>query len=189
MLSCTILAVFCIAGAAIAQSSFRVLSEAELAELDLGQSAELLSVAARTGESVVVRMDEVSQGAVVQDGVVVVVDCSPLLGQFPGHTIQWYRYLYIDLDHTQLIGPQLQLPSELNVPNSLRNIEGETDQFYKILSTRIQMGTEDPHRGVYECNVCDDNGQCEAANVTLPVVGRPPLLNFTTGESETYNKN
>ena len=40
MLCFRILAVFCIAGAAIAQSSFRVLSEAELALLDLRQSAD-----------------------------------------------------------------------------------------------------------------------------------------------------
>ena len=190
MLCFRILAVFCIAGAAIAQSSFRVLSEAELARLDLRQSAELLSVAARTGENVVVMMDEVSQGAVVQDGVSVSFDCTPLLARFPGRTIQWYRYLYIDLDHTVLSRSESQSPSELNFPNSLVRIEGDFDQFYIISRTRIQIGAEDPHRGVYECVVCDDGlGACDSANVTLPVVGRPPLLNSTTGGCETYNNN
>ena len=185
MLCFRILAVFCIAGAAIAQSSFRVLSEAELALLDLRQSAELLSVAARTGENVVVMMDEASQGAIVQYGVSVLFDCTPLLARFPGRTIQWYRYLYLDLDHTILREPDRQLPSELNIPNSFRRIEGDFDQFYIIPRRRI-LGDEHSNRGVYECFVCDGDGACDGANVTLPIVGRPPLLNSTTGGCETY---
>ena len=101
----------------------------------------------------------------------------------------WYRYLYWDLDHTILDTRDAQIKSEVNMPNSLRRIEGEFDEIYNITRVRIKKGTEDPHRGIYECEVCTARGniiseQCHSANVTLPIVGRSPILNSTTGRSE-----
>ena len=167
---------------------FKQLSAAELRELDISQNPGLLDLAARTGERVVIDITGPEQGGVVQDGVNVVLNCSSWLSNFPGGTIVWYRYLYFDLDHT-LLGPRdEQIKSELNVPNSLRRIEGEFDEIFNITRVRIQMGAEDPHRGIYECEVCTARGniseQCHSANVTLPIVGRPPILDFVTGSSE-----
>ena len=171
------------------ESVFKQLSAAELRELDITQNPGLLDLAARTGERVVIDITEPEQGGVVQDGVIVVLNCSSWLSNFPGGTIMWYRYLYLDLDHTTLGTRDAQIKLELDVPNSLRRIEGEFDEIFNITRVRIQMGAEDPHRGIYECEVCTARGniiseQCHSANVTLPIVGRPPILNSTTGRSE-----
>ena len=171
------------------ESVFRQLTAAELREIELRQNPVLLDVAARTGEMVLINITEPSQGGVVQDGVNVVMDCLPWLSNFPGGTIQWYRYRYLDLDHTMLDMRVLQNKAELNEdPNSLRRITGEFDHFYNITRVRIQQAAEDPHRGVYECEVCVARGTpfevCHSANVTLAIAGRPPLLNSTTGRSE-----
>ena len=170
------------------ESAFKQLSSAELHELDITQNPGLLDLAARTGERVVIDIAGPEQGGVVQDGVNVVLNCSSWLSNFPGGTIMWYRYLYTDIDHTMLGTRDEQIKLELNVPNSLRRIEGEFDEIFNITRVRIQLGAEDPHRGIYECEVCTERGniseQCHSANVTLPIVGRPPILNFTTGRCE-----
>ena len=159
------------------ESVFKQLSSAELRELDITQNPGLLDLAARTGERVVIDITGPEQGGVVQDGVNVVRNCS-----------SWYRYLYLDIDHTTLGTRDAQIKSELNVPNSLQRIEGEFDEIFNITRVLIQMGAEDPHRGIYECEVCTARGtiseQCHNANVTLPIVGRPPILNATSGKSE-----
>ena len=170
------------------ESAFKQLSAAELHELDITQNTGLLDLAARTGERVVIDITGPEQGGVVQDGVNVVLNCSSWLSNFPGGTIVWYRYLYQDLDHTMLDIREAQTKSELNVPNSLRRIEGEFDEIFNITRVRIQLGADDPHRGIYECEVCTARGniseQCHSANATLPTVGRPPILDSTTGRSE-----
>ena len=171
------------------ESVFKHLSAAELRELDITQNPGLLDLAARTGETVVIDITEPEQGGVVQDGVIVVLNCSSWLSSFPGGTIMWYRYLYLDLDHTMMGTRDAQIKLVLDVPNSLRQIEGEFDEIFNITRVRIQMGGEDPHRGIYECEVCTTRGniiseQCHSANVTLPIVGRPPILDSTTGRSE-----
>ena len=173
------------------ESVFKQLTAAELRVLELQQNPALLDLAARTGERIVVNIEGPEQGAVVQDGVNAVLNCLPWLSRFPGGDIQWYRYLYTDLDHTMLGSRDAQNKADLNVPNSLRRIEGEFDEIFNITRVRIQMGAEDPHRGIYECEVCIARGHplfemCHSANVTLPIVGRAPILNSTTGRSE-YN--
>ena len=173
------------------ESVFKQLTAAELRELELRQNPALLDLAARTGERVVVNIEGPEQGAVVQDGVNAVLNCLPWLSRFPGGDIQWYRALYMDLEHTVLLPKDAQIKSELNVPNSLRRIEGEFDEIFNITRVRIQLGAEDPHRGIYECEVCIARGHpifemCHNATVTLPVVGRPPILNSTTGRGEYY---
>ena len=170
------------------ESVFRQLTAAELREIELRQNPALLDVAARTGEMVFISIIGPSQGGVVQDGVNVVMDCLPWLSNFPGGTIQWYRYRYLDLDHTLLDIRVLQNKADLEADvNSLGKISGEFDRFYNITPVRMLVA-EDPHRGVYECEVCVARDTpfevCHSANVTLAIAGRPPLLNSTTGRSE-----
>ena len=170
------------------ESVFKQLTAAELREIELRQNPDLLDFAARTGEMVFISITGPSQGGVVQDGVNVVMDCFPWLSNFPGGTIQWYRYRYLDLDHTMLDMRVPQNKETLNTPQSLRRISGEFDRYYNITRVRIQRAAEDPHRGVYECEVCVARGTpfevCHSANVTLATAGRPPFLNSTTGRSE-----
>ena len=154
------------------KSVFKQLTAAELREVDLRQNPSLLDLAARTGESVVINITESSQGAIVQDGVNVLMDCYPWLSNFPGGTIRWYLYRYLDWDHTML---------DMRVPQTNG---GEYDRYYNITPVRMRGN----HRGVYECEVCvarDTSGEdCKIANVTLAVAGRPPLLNSTSGRRE-----
>ena len=188
--TCLILA--CALSAVTAQplegSVFKQLTAAELREIELQQNPDLLNFAARTGEMVLIDITEPSQGGIVQAGVNVVMDCFPWLSNFPGGTIQWYRYRYLDLDHTVLGRRTLQVKEMLNIPQSSRRIGGILDRYYNITRVRTYRGAEDPHAGVYECEVCVARGtvcqECHYANVTLAVAGRPPLLNSTTGRSE-----
>ena len=138
------------------ESAFKQLSSAELRELDITQNPGLLDLAARTGERVVIDITGPEQGGVVQDGVNVVLNCSSWLSNFPGGTIMWYRYLYLDLDHTTLGTRDAQIKS---VPNSLRRIEGEFDEIFNITRVRIQMGAEGytnakfvPQEAIYPSN-------------------------------------
>jgi len=170
------------------ESVFKQLTAAELREIELRQNPDLLNFAARSGEMVFINITEPSQGGIVQDGVNVVMDCFPWLSNFPGGTIQWYRYRYLDVDHTILDGRIPQIKEFLNVPQSLRRIGGILDRYYHITRVSIQRAAEDPHAGVYECEVCVARNtaceDCHSANVTLAVAGRSPLLNSTTGRSE-----
>ena len=70
---------------------FRPITGEEEASLVLRQDPELLDIAARTGESVTVLISNSSTTAVVQERVNVNLGCLPLLQEFPGGRIQWYR--------------------------------------------------------------------------------------------------
>ena len=170
------------------KSVFKQLTAAELREIDLTQNPRLLDMAARTGESVVINITESSQGAIVQDRVDVLMDCYPWLSNFPGGTIRWYLHRYLDLDHTMLGMRKPQTKEDLVMSNSSMRISGEFDRYYNITRVRIQQASEDPHRGVYECEVCvrrsTPSEVCYIANVTLAVAGRPPLLNSAYGTSK-----
>lgn len=170
------------------ESVFRQLTAEDLREIELMQNPALLDLAARTGERVVINITGPEQGGIVQAEVNTVLNCSPWLQNFPGGTVRWYRYLYLDLDHTMLGMRQAQTRGELNVPASLRNIEGTYDEIFNITRVRILQGAEDPHRGVYECEVCVARGtlfqECHSANTTVAIAGRPPILNDTIGRSE-----
>lgn len=171
------------------ESVFRLLSAEELREIELAQNPTLLELAARTGERVVVDITGASQGAIVQARVNTVLNCSPWLRNFPGGTVSWYRYLYRDIDHTILEERTPQTRGALNAATSLRRIEGTFDEIFNITSVRVSLGPEDPHRGIYECEVCIARGtlfeECHSANTTVVTAGRPPVLNDTTGRSES----
>ena len=59
-------------------------------QLELRQHPSLLSLAARTGEYVQMELTTSQQTAIVQDGVVVYMDCLPWLSMFPGSSALWY---------------------------------------------------------------------------------------------------
>ena len=172
------------------ESVFRQLSAEELREIELAQSPALLDLAARTGERVVIEITGASQGAIVQARVNAVLNFTPWLRNFPGGTV---RCLYRDIDHMVLEEKTPQTRETLNVPTSLRRIEGTFDEIFNITSVRVSLGPEDPHRGIYECEVCIARGtqfeECHSANTTVVTAGRPPILNDTTGRSKlAYNR-
>ena len=186
------LALVCVLSVATAQplpeSVFKQLSAQELRVLELAQNPKLLELAARTGERVVVNIAGPSQGSVVQDGVNVVLNCLPWLMNFPGGSIRWYFSKYDGVDHTSL-GPRMPQNRQDLLTNPIRKITGEFDEIYNITRTRIQQNAADPGRGIYECEVCIQRGtifeQCHSANTSLIIAGRKPLLNSTTGRSES----
>ena len=77
------------------RAQFRVFSGAEKGELERLSDPEKLQVAARTGETHLIRLTNDSQSAVAQEGVNLNIDCLPFLEQFPGGSIQW---TFIQLD-------------------------------------------------------------------------------------------
>ena len=71
--------------------TFKVFTGNEEENLKLGQTPDLLSFAALTGEAVTIPVNEPSQTGIVQERVFVTMDCLPWLNRFPGGTIQWSR--------------------------------------------------------------------------------------------------
>lgn len=174
-------------------SVYEQLTAQQLRELELGQNPELLDLAARTGERIVVDMADSEQGAAVQAGVNAVLDCTSWLQNFPGGIVTWYRFRYLDLEFTMLGMREEQDRGLLEMDAAgLRKIEGEYNEIYNITRVRIQAGEEDPHAGVYQCEVCvgGPSGspfrECHTANTSLLTIGRPPILNDTRGRGE-YN--
>ena len=171
------------------ESVYEQLTAQQLRELELGQNPELLELAARTGERIVVDMANAEQGAAVQAGVNAVLDCTSWLQNFPGGTVTWYRFRYLDLEFTMLGPEELQ---DRRVLMGLRRIEGDYNEIYNITRVRIQAGEEDPHAGQYRCEVCVGGPPgspfrvCHNATTSLLTIGRPPILNDATGRSE-YN--
>ena len=176
---CFLLALLCAIDAACGQNSvFRVLSADELRNTSLRQNPELLKFAARTGETVRIEIRAVEQGAVIQEGVTATLDCGPWLTEFPRGTIRWYKYYYIDLDHTEL-GPRvLQNPEIVNRVRA--TITGASNETYTIWGMRdLILDDEEGIRGIYECEVCDGipgSEDCHSANTTVATVGRPPII-------------
>ena len=176
-------------GQQVDESVFKVLTAEELRNINLRQNPELLEFAARTGETVRVEITAASQGAIVQEDVTTILDCTPWLKNFPGGTVLWYKYRYADLDHTDLGVRQLQLPDMLNMATLQRStITGEYDEIYTIIRGLISVDAEDSSRGVYECEVCIGRGtdfqMCHSANTTVANVGRPPIIDVGVGRGK-----
>ena len=90
----TIIGVF----ACTAQSqdgSFQVFRGSDESQLAGFTPMERLAVAAKTGETQVVRLTGASQSAVVQEDVSLSLDCLPWLRRFPGGSITW---TFVQLD-------------------------------------------------------------------------------------------
>ena len=192
LLGCLILA--CALNFANAQplpeSVYRQLTAAELRDISLMQSPELLDLAARTGESVRVIISDEQQGAIVQESVNTILDCTEFAKRFPGGEVRWYLYAFTDLSHTDLDLRQFQDPAIVNSATSPRvRIYGEFNQIYEIIRALIAMDAEDSSRGVYECEVCIAKGnpifeQCHSANTTIATAGRPPIIDEGSGRGE-----
>ena len=162
---------FCVIDAASGENSvFKVLSGEELRNTSLRQNPELLKFAARTGETVRIAITAAEQGAVIQEGVTAVLDCSPWLRTVPGGTVRWYKYSYYDLDHTRLGKRYRQTPEMVDsemVDSPRASITGDLEEIFTIIDSVIDMYV-DYSRGIYECEVCVDNHQtnCTSANTT-----------------------
>ena len=82
-------------------STFRVLPRAEQDSLTLRHDPQLLEVVAKYGESVVARLNETSQTAIVQEGVYIKMDCLPWLCKTVGEgsIIRWFKRRFrVDLN-------------------------------------------------------------------------------------------
>ena len=156
------------------KSVFKQLSAEELSVLELAQNPKLLEISARPGEHVIVNINESSQGAVVQDGVNVVLNCLPWLNKFPGGLVRWYFCQYLGIDNIELLPPK----------RIYQGITGNCGEVYNIPRTMILESAQDPSRGIYKCEVCRGS-ICNSANTTLIIAGRAPLLNSTTGRSKS----
>ena len=164
-------------------SVFKVLSAEDLQNITLGQNPELLKFAARTGETVRIEITAAQRGAVIQEGVTGILDCSPWLRIFPRGTIRWYKYYYTNLDHTEL-GPRvIQDPEILNIRRRV-TITGASNEIYIIWGTRPLPVDEEGISGIYECEVCVGTSEdCYSANTTVVNIGRPPIIDGVgTGE-------
>ena len=172
------------------ESVFRQLSAAELRDISLRQSPELLELAARSGESVTIIISAAEQGAIVQENVNTILDCTQWASNFAGGTIEWYKYVYGDLDHTMLGDRTRQDPEVINtaaIPREM--IRGDYNQIYEIIRTIITDDAEDPSRGLYECEVCVARGiplfeECHSAFTTLAIAGRAPIIDKGVGMGE-----
>jgi hypothetical protein len=153
-----------------------VLTAEELSNISLRQIPALLDFAARTGETVRVEINETEQGAVVQEGVNVVLDCGPWLAKFPGGSVNWYKFTYRDWNHRILGFRTAQTFHEV----FSATITGEFDEIYTIIRTTISADAEDPSRGVYECEVCTSVDECNSANTTVASVGRQAIIDRGT---------
>jgi hypothetical protein len=176
------------------ESVFKVLTAAELRDINLRQNPELLEFAARTGETVRVDITTASQGAIVQEAVTTILDCGPWLRNFPGGSVRWFRYRYRDLDHTELDSGIEQLPEVINeFTNQRANITGDFNEIYTIIRGLISVDAEDASRGVYECQVCIGRGTefeiCHSANTTVANVGRPPIIDVGVGREPLEGSN
>ena len=76
---------------------YRPITGDEERSLQLSQDPELLAIAARTGESIIIEIDNSSTTAIAQEGVNVNIHCLPWLQRFPDGSIQWSRIL-LDLE-------------------------------------------------------------------------------------------
>ena len=163
-------------------STFKVLSSEELSNISLRQNPELLNFAARTGETIRINVSAAEQGAIIQEGVTAVLDCGPWLRNFPGGTVRWLYYRYIDLDHTDL-----RPPSD---PYNTLHITGEFNETYTIVYSLALEDSEDGIRGIYECEVCvnrsSESEVCHSANTTIATAGRPPIIDAGVGTG-TFN--
>ena len=171
------------------ESVFRPLTAAELREIDLRQNPGLLDLAARTGEMVTINITGTSQGVVVQEDVNTVLNCGPWLRNYPGGTVNWFRFSFNDLDHQDLNPLKSPLiPADLVPARS--TITGDYNEIFTIVRALIAQSAQGSSRGVYECQVCVGIGlfeMCHSANTTVAVVGRPPILDKGTGRSEYNN--
>ena len=174
----------------IGMSRFKVLSAEELGNISLRQNPELLKYAACTGETVRIEVTAEEQGGIVQEGVTTIIDCDPWLRRFPNGTVRWYKYLYEDLDHSNLYFRGEQRPEVLNSVTFPRAvITGDYNEIYTIIISIILLDAEDPTRGIYECQVCVVEGLsetelCHSANTTIANVGRPTILDVGVGRGE-----
>ena len=174
----------------IGMNRFKILSAEELGNISLRQNPELLKYAARTGETVRIEVTAEEQGGIVQEGVTAIIDCGPWLRRFPNGTVRWYKYLYEDLDHSNLYFRGEQRPEVLNSVTFPRAvITGDYNEIYTIIISIILLDAEDPTRGIYECQVCVVEGLsetevCHSANTTIANVGRPPILDVGVGRGE-----
>ena len=163
---------------------FKVLTTDELRNTSLRQSPDLLKFAARAGETVRIEIRAGEQGAVIQEDVTAILDCSPWLSKFPGGSVNWYRYAYVDYDHTQLGVRIWMVPERVNSATVKRNTI--TGDFNEIIKSLMLVDAEDSSRGVYECEVCFGNESqiCNGANTIIATVGRPPIIDSGTGRGE-----
>ena len=170
------------------ESVFKVLTADELRNTSLRQSPDLLRFAARAGETVRIEIRAAEQGAVIQEDVTAILDCGPWLSKFPGGSVNWYRYAYVDYDHTQLSGVRMwKVPERVNSATVKRNtITGDFNEIFTIIKSLMSVDAEDSSRGVYECEVCFGNESqiCNSANTTIAIVGRPPIIDSGTGRGE-----
>ena len=176
-------------GQTLPESVFKVLTAAELREINLRQNPGLLEFAARTGETVRVEITASSQGAIVQEAVTTILDCGPWLRNFPGGSVRWFRYRYLDLDHINLALPVEQVPEVINsFTNQRANITGAFNEIYTIIRGLIAVDAEDASRGVYECQVCIGRDTefeiCHSANTTVANAGRPPIIDVGVGRGK-----
>ena len=77
------------------QSDFKLFTGTDEHQLDLLSQPELLQIAAKAGDQIVVQLTEASQSGVAQEGVNITIDCLPWLNRFPGGSIEW---TFIQLD-------------------------------------------------------------------------------------------
>ena len=80
---------------------FRVIRSGDESSLKLLSYPERLSIAAKRGESHIVRLTEISQSAVTQENVNLNVDCLPWLNKFPEGSVHWYFVQLYDVDNTE----------------------------------------------------------------------------------------
>ena len=66
--------------------------------VDLLSQPELLQIAAKTGDQIIVQLTGASQSGVVQEGVNIAIDCLPWLYRFPGWRINRMPWTLIQLD-------------------------------------------------------------------------------------------
>ena len=174
-------------GQSLPDSVYRQLNATELESISLAQSPDLLRFAARTGENIIVNIDSVHQGAIVQEGVNVIMNCSEWLSNYPGGTIRWYKSIFFGRDNNNL---GFRTPQEifLDAINPQIRIYGESNEIYEIILTRITSDAEDPSRGIYECEVCVSRGMleqtCHSANTTIATADRPPIIDEGYGVCE-----
>ena len=164
----------------------KVLSAEQLSNISLQQNPELLRFAVWTGETVTVEISAAEQGVIIQEGVTVVLNCSQWLRNIPGGTVRWFRYLYLDIDHTQLSSPVELIPQYVNMVLVQREtITGVDNEIFTIVRSLISEDAEDSTRGIYQCMVCADqlsNSEvCHGANTTIATVGRPPIIEVGVG--------
>ena len=166
--------------------AFRVLRGEEqptIEKLQLTNYFELITAAAKTGESVMVELLGDTQTVIAQHGVNIVFDCGPLIpetGKPLGSGVQWEVRDYSP-NQDGLLVPRGRSYAIGHGSQGRKEVGGSLGRYFNITKSNIIQGSQDDDNGLYTCIVCTTSS-CRTSSVMLYIIGS--MFNLIQGEAD-----